>query len=73
VDKLTEKAADAYAEYLLRDEENDEVLAQICEEHGIVGEQKAIIGVSYLDEDDMPKDKIMMLEHMDAHGLLLEL
>ena len=26
VDKLTEKAADAYAEYLLRDEENEEVL-----------------------------------------------
>jgi hypothetical protein len=29
--------------------------------------------MAYLDEDDMPKDKIMMHEHMDAHGLLLEL
>ena len=32
-----------------------------------------MIGHAYLDEDDMPKDKVMMHENMDAHGLLLEL
>ena len=39
----------------------------------MVGDHKAVVGMAYLDEDDMPKDKIMMHEHMDAHGLLLEL
>ena len=70
---MTNKAADAYAEYLLREEESTEVLKQICEEHGVVGDHIAVIGHAYLDEDDMPKDKIMMHEYMDAHGLLLEL
>jgi hypothetical protein len=36
-------------------------------------EHVAVIGHAYLDEDDLPKDKTMMNEFMDAHGLLLEL
>lgn len=72
-DVMTNKAADDYANYLLQNEESNEVLAQITEELGIAGEHKAVVGHAYLDEDDMPKDKIMMHEHMDAHGLLLEL
>ena len=72
-DAMTNKVADAYADYLLREEENEEILKQICEEHGVVGDYLTVVGLAYLDEDDMPKDKIMMHEHMDAHGLLLEL
>jgi hypothetical protein len=39
----------------------------------VESEHVAVIGHAYLDEDDLPKDKTMMNEFMDAHGLLLEL
>lgn len=73
MDPLTNRAADAYAEFLLREAENEEALNTICDENGIVGEHKAVVGYAWLDEGDPPTDKIMMNELMDAHGLLLEL
>jgi len=73
-DQLTNKVADAYAEYLVREkDESPEALATFCEEFGVVLAQNPIVGHAYLDEDDLPKDKIMKNEYMDAHGLLLEL
>ena len=72
---MTNSAADAYANYLLTEDENQDALEQILKEKGVAceGEHHAVIGHAYLDEDDLPKDKTMMNEYMDAHGLLLEL
>jgi hypothetical protein len=59
----------------LTEPENQEALEQILKEKGVALEDQhvAVIGHAYLDEDDLPKDKTMMNEFMDAHGLLLEL
>jgi hypothetical protein len=59
----------------LTEPENQEALEQILKEKGVACEDQhvAVIGHAYLDEDDLPKDKTMMNEFMDAHGLLLEL
>lgn len=72
-DILTNRAANEYAEYLLLNEENPELLKQICEKNNIVGEHKVIQGIAHLEEDIISKDPTKKEEFMDAHGLLLEL
>jgi hypothetical protein len=39
----------------------------------VIGEQKVLQGIAYLEEDIVSKDPTKMDEFMDAHGLLLEL
>lgn len=39
----------------------------------MIGEQKVLQGIAYLEEDIVSKDHTKMDEFMDAHGLLLEL
>jgi len=48
-------------------------LKEICEMHGIIGDQRACVGVAYLEDDHESGDKTKTEEFMDAHGLLLEL
>jgi hypothetical protein len=75
IDPLVNKAANEYAEYLLTsdDQENPELLKAISDKHLIVGEQKVLQGIAYLEEDVVSKDPTKKDEFMDAHGLLLEL
>ena len=49
------------------------MLKAISEKHLIVGEQKVLQGIAYLEEDVVSKDPTKKDEFMDAHGLLLEL
>jgi hypothetical protein len=74
-DLQVNKAANEYAEYLLQneDQENPEILKELAERHLIVGEQKVLQGIAYLEEDVVSKDPTKQDEYMDAHGLLLEL
>jgi hypothetical protein len=72
-DVLTNRAANDYAEFLLTNEENPELLKQICEKNNIVGEHKVIQGIAHLEEDVPSNDPTKKEEFMDAHGLLLEL
>lgn len=74
-DLQVNKAATEYAEYLLYndDQENPEILKEIQDKHLILGEQKILQGIAYLEEDIVSKDPTKMDEYMDAHGLLLEL
>lgn len=72
-DLLTNRAANEYAEYLLINEENPDLLKQICEKYAVVGEHKIIQGIAHLEEDQPSNDPIKKEEFMDAHGLLLEL
>ena len=58
---------------MLSEKHSEDALAQICEHHKVIGQQKAIIGFSYLDDDHDAGDLTKMNEFMDAHGLLLEL
>jgi hypothetical protein len=73
MDVLTNAAAENYANFLLREEQNEQALNTICAEMGIVGDHQCVVGNVYLDDSDPVTDKIMMNELMDAHGLLLEL
>ena len=72
-DTFTNLAANEYARFLLSEKHSEDALAQICEHHKVIGQQKAIIGFSYLDDDHDAGDLTKMNEFMDAHGLLLEL
>jgi hypothetical protein len=74
-DLQANKAANEYAEYLLNNEdaENVDLLKEIYERHNVIGEQKVLQGIAYLEEDIVSKDPTKMDEFMDAHGLLLEL
>ena len=74
-DALTNNAANEYAEYLLTsdDQENPDLFKTILEKHSVVGEQKFLQGIAYLEEDVVSKDPTKKDEFMDAHGLLLEL
>lgn len=74
-DLLANRAATEYAEYLLNndDQENAELLKTICEKNHVVGDQKVLQGIAYLEEDIFSKDPTKQDEFMDAHGLLLEL
>lgn len=71
-DILLNRVANEYAQFLLSEDENEEAMKQICEQHGILGQPKAIVGIAYLEEEENP-DKTKHEEFMDAHGLLLEL
>ena len=77
IDPLTNQAAFEFANYLLRerawDNPDEDTLAQVCEHHKLVVKQKAIVGYSHLDDDSAGGDYTKMAEHMDAHGLLLEM
>jgi len=73
-DQFGNEAADDYAKYLLEmNETNDETLKKICEQRGLVGEPKVIVGNAGLEEGAEFRDKNKLDEYMDAHGLLLEL
>lgn len=48
-------------------------MKELAEKHLIVGEQKVLQGIAYLEEDVVSKDPTKQDEYMDAHGLLLEL
>ncbi len=77
-DHFTNLAASEYARALLAEEPNDDTLAAICDEFKIAklkegGENKAIIGYAYLDDDNSSNDMTKQAEFLDAHGLLLEL
>lgn len=74
-DILANRAATEYAEFLLNndDQENGELLKSICEKSLVIGEQKVLQGIAYLEEDIFSKDPTKQDEFMDAHGLLLEL
>lgn len=71
-DLLANKAAAEYAEYLLENEEDNNVVNEILQRHMIVGPVIPLIGYSYLEEDDVD-DRVLHHEFMDAHGLLCEL
>ena len=77
IDPLTNLAAFEFANYLLRerqwDNPDEETLETVCKHHNIVVKQKAIVGYSHLDDDSAGGDYTKMAEHMDAHGLLLEM
>ncbi len=45
----------------------------MCQNLKICTKQKAIVGYSHLDDDSAGRDPTKMAEHMDAHGLLLEM
>lgn len=72
MDVLANKAATEYAEFLLENDENLNVVNDICNKHLLVGGVIPLVGYSYLEEDD-GEDKILYHEFMDAHGLLCEL
>jgi hypothetical protein len=57
----------------LANNENPEVLKQICEKNYIAGDHVVIQGVAHLEEDVQSSDPTKKEEFMDAHGLLLEL
>lgn len=71
-DILANKAAAEYAEYLLDNDESSSVITDILQKHMIVGTVVALVGYSYLEEDDVD-DRVLHNEFMDAHGLLFEL
>lgn len=77
LDPLTNKAANEYANFLLQerlyDNPDEGVLEEVCQQFKIIQKQKAIVGYSHLDEDNMSGDPTKMAEFMDAHGLLLEM
>jgi len=72
LDILSNKAATEYAEYLLENEEDPNVVQDILNKHMIVGSVVVCVGYSYLEEDDVD-DRVLHHEFMDAHGLLCEL
>ena len=72
LDVLSNKAAAEYAEYLLENEEDLNMVTQICQKYMIVDTVIPLVGYSMLEEDD-GEDKILYHEFMDAHGLLCEL
>jgi len=75
-DPLANQAALEYANYLLRerawDSPDEDALKEVQKHYNLLGTQKAIVGYSHLD-DDNTGDNTRMAEHMDAHGLLLEM
>lgn len=73
LDPFANDCATKYAEFLLEQPHNEEMLAKLKEERLVVGEQQIIVGNAGLEEDTEPSDKYMSGEFMDAHGLLLEL
>ena len=76
VDPNTNAAAYEYANYILKekawDNPDEAVLEEVCQHFKLIGKHKAIVGYSHLD-DDNTGDFTKMAEHMDAHGLLLEM
>ena len=77
VDPFTNQAAYEYANYLLRerawDAPDEQALEEVCSHMKLISKQKVIVGYSHLDDDQMGGDFTKMAEHMDAHGLLLEM
>ena len=72
VDILANRAATEYAEYLLENDEDLNVVNDICQKHMLVGGVIPLVGYSYLEDEDQD-DRILYHEFMDAHGLLCEL
>lgn len=73
LDIMGNRAANEYAQYLLENQENNEVVAEICNRHNILGQTACIVGNSILDDDEENEEKMLLNEFMDAHGLLTEL
>lgn len=69
---MANKVANEYAEFLLENEEDINVLNEICAKYLFVGPVIPLVGISMLEEEDQD-DKILYNEFMDAHGLLCEL
>ena len=67
------RAAMEYAQYLLENEEDETKVVEFCQQELVVGEIKALVGLSQVEEDDANNEEIINAEFMDAHGLLLEL
>lgn len=72
MDILLNRAATEYAEYLLDNDEDHNVVKEILNKHMIVGDVTTLVGFSNLEEEDND-DKILYNEFMDAHGLLCEM
>ena len=77
LDPTTNLAAYEYAKYLLQqrawDNPDEQNLEEVCQHFKLIPKQKAIVGYSHLDDDNATGDFTKMTEHMDAHGLLLEM
>lgn len=77
LDTNTNAAAYEYAKYLLQqrawDNPDEQNLEEVCQHFKLIPKQKAIVGYSHLDDDSAGGDFTKMAEHMDAHGLLLEM
>jgi len=77
LDPNTNQAAYEYAKYLLNerawDNPDEGQLEELCQHYKLIPKQKAIVGYSHLDDDAAGGDFTKMAEHMDAHGLLLEM
>jgi hypothetical protein len=72
MDVIANKAATEYAEYLLENEEDLNVVNDICNKHMLVGGVIPLVGFAMLEEEEN-EDKLLYNEFMDAHGLLTEL
>ena len=70
-DILANKAASDYADYLLTNEQDGNVLTEVLNKHMIVGTVSTLVGMSLLEEDDND-DRVLHHEFMDAHGVLCE-
>ena len=72
MDILLNRAATEYAEYLLDNDEDPNVLKEVLNKHMVVGDVITLVGFSNLEDEDND-DKVLYNEFMDAHGLLCEL
>lgn len=72
-DAFTNSAANEYARFLLNEEPSPESVEHFASNNHVIGDQQAIIGYSYLDDDNQPQDVTKLAEFLDAHGLLLEM
>lgn len=77
IDPIMNQAAYEYAHYLLRerawDSPDQDALKQVCDHFKVIGKPRVVVGYSHLDDDNATGDYTKMAEHMDAHGLLLEM
>ena len=72
-DMMGNEVATAYAEFLLENQENPEKLKELCANNFFPVEVKPLVGMSFLDDEEDPTEKLLYDEYMDAHGLLLEI
>lgn len=74
IDTFANKAANEYAEYLLRNPENEQQMKKICNDFHVtgVGDFVAVVGFAVLEEEE-DQQGTLADNMMDAHGLVMEL